>query len=227
MLACVRGRGKAGDGHASDVFTRSAVNSSELDPRLSLPVLRCPILVPCFVRSSHCPAGSLGTLASSRILCSSVLNSDLSYHAASPRCCPQWPPYSCHRLQCLGMTWPGGTGSHLFPGFPHASYSGCQTPTSFVAPPAVLNLPLLTRWSVWGTLLFRCRSVALSFNSMNPLLFHSKKWKLGDKRWLSLWFWSETMVLTQPAVLLVFLFLAYVVLGPHMMVIPPHFLIRM
>lgn len=73
---------------------------------------------------------------------------------------------------CPGLE---GIGSHLFPGFPYASYSDCQIPTSFVAPPAVLNLPLLTRWSVWGTLLFCCRSVALSFNSMNPLLFHSKK----------------------------------------------------
>lgn len=37
--------GKTGDGCASDVFTRSAENSSELDPRPSLSVLRCPTLV--------------------------------------------------------------------------------------------------------------------------------------------------------------------------------------
>ena len=142
------------------------------------------------------------------------------------------PFVPCHNPTCVTFSsvwaWPGleVIGSNLFPGFPHASYSDGQIPTSFVAPPAVLHLPLLTRWSVWGTLLVHCCSVALSCNSMNPVLFHIKKWELRDKRGHSLWFWSEAIVLTQPAVPLVPLLPAYVALGPHMIVPPPHFLIR-
>lgn len=78
-------------------------------------------------------------------------------------------------------------GSNL-PAFPHALYFDCQIPPSLAALLLSLICCCCPDGLCGGTLLVHCRSVALSCDSMNPVLFHIKKWEPRGVRGDTLWF---------------------------------------